>query len=83
LTLRWLNPQGTELWSTTGELQIAPPPLGVTEMDMPLIAALDLPLDQVGGYTMSIALDETPRASVALMVRTAAALPITGPGMLS
>jgi hypothetical protein len=83
LTLRWLNPQGAELWSTSGDLEVAAPPLGVTEMDMPLIASLDLPLDQAGGYTMSIALDEAPTATVALMVRTAAALPVAGAGMMS
>ena len=46
------------------------PPLAV-EMDLPLIAAIDLPLDESGAYTMRIALDETPRAEVGLMVRAA------------
>src|SRR3984957_11251940 len=44
VTLRWLNPQGTELWSSAGELSIADAPPGVTEMDMVVIAKLDLPL---------------------------------------
>jgi len=70
ISLRWRNPRGTELWSSTGELNVGPPPAGVTEMDMPLIAAIDLPLDSTGAYAMSIALDDTPRAEVTLQVRT-------------
>ena len=30
---------------------------GVTEMDLPLIAQLDLPMDAAGAYYMSIAID--------------------------
>src|SRR5215216_6507461 len=46
ITLRWINPRGDELWSSTGDLNIAVPPTGVTELDFPLIAAIDLPIDQ-------------------------------------
>src|SRR3569623_1238068 len=38
VSLHWLNPQGNELWSSNGELNIGAPPAGVMEMDMPLIA---------------------------------------------
>ncbi|MFN2397654.1 MAG: hypothetical protein ABR543_03260 [Gemmatimonadaceae bacterium] len=76
VTLRWQNPAGQELWSSTGELNVNSPPTGVNEMDMPLIAALDLPLDTAGAYTMGIALDDVPRGQVALQVRT-------GPATLS
>ena len=72
VSLRWLNPAGTELWSSVGELEVgaaAPPSQLVTEMDLPLIAAIDLPLDEVGGYTMQIALDSQLHASVRLQVR--------------
>ena len=70
VTLTWTNPAEEELWSSTGQLDVGQPPPGVTEMDMPLIAALDLPIDRAGTYTMSIALDNAAVAQVALQVRT-------------
>ena len=43
------------------------------------IAAIDLPLDEVGGYTMQIALDDQVHASVRLQVRMGApVLPASG-----
>jgi hypothetical protein len=74
VTLRWLNPGGVELWSSTGELEISPPPTTVSEMDFPLIAAIDLPMDLPGSYTMQIALDNEPRADVRLFVRTTSSM---------
>src|SRR3954471_11751878 len=38
VTLRWINPQGSELWNSTGELNVGQPPPGISEMDLPLIA---------------------------------------------
>lgn len=70
VTLRWMNPEGRELWSSNGELNIGAPPDGVVEMDLPLIAAIDLPLDSAGRYTMGIALDDEPRAELPLQVRS-------------
>ncbi|MEJ7809911.1 MAG: hypothetical protein WKG32_05765 [Gemmatimonadaceae bacterium] len=70
VTLRWLSPEQNELWSSTGQLDVGAPPPGVTEMDMPLIAALDLPIDRAGTYTMSIALNDVAMARVALQVRS-------------
>jgi hypothetical protein len=70
VTLRWLNPSGQELWSSTGELNIGNPPAGVQEMDVPLIAAVDLPLDQPGNYTLSIAVDDAPKGDLTLQART-------------
>ena len=70
VTLTWLNPEGSELWSTTGELNIEPPPVGVTEMDFPLIASVDLPIDRPGAFTMRIALDDNAIAEVPLRVRS-------------
>ena len=69
VSLNWLNPQGQELWSSNGELNIGAPPAGVTEMDLPLIAAIDLPLDASGAYSMRIALDGEAHGEVRLMVR--------------
>jgi hypothetical protein len=68
--LQWMSPSGNELWSSEGELGVATPPQGVIEMDFPLIAQLDLPLDQGGGYVMRVGLDGDTRAEVPLQVRT-------------
>ena len=83
LTLRWLSPSGEELWNTQGqvEVQTAPPP--GTGMDLPLIAAVDLPLDQPGSYAMQIAVDDRPSASVALHVRSAGPPPFAPLGFTS
>jgi hypothetical protein len=78
VTMRWLNPEGHELWNSTGELNVASPPVGVTEMDLPLIAALDLPVDTVGSYTMSIMLDGEAKGEVRLHVRRAVPMPAEG-----
>jgi hypothetical protein len=61
------------MWSTVGELNVGPPPPGVTEMDMPLIAALDLPIDRAGTYTMAIAVDDQAVVQVPLHVRSGVA----------
>jgi hypothetical protein len=72
VSLRWLNPAGDELWSSNGELEIGVPPGGVVDMDVPLIATVDLPLDRPGQYTLSIALDELPMGDIQLMARVGA-----------
>ena len=71
ITLRWTNPRGEELWSSTGELNIAVPPAGVTEMDFPLIAAVDLPIDQAGPFRMGIALDGETKVELPVQVLAA------------
>jgi hypothetical protein len=68
MALRWVNPQGTELWSSTGELNIGDAPPGAGDMDLPLIATLDLPIDVPGRYTMAVALDGQPTAEAAVQV---------------
>jgi hypothetical protein len=55
VSLRWENPSGIDLWSSDGDLDVEGVPSAGTEMDFPLIAAIDLPLDEPGGYTMRIA----------------------------
>jgi hypothetical protein len=72
--LRWLNPSGEELWSSSGELNVGAPPPGVNEMDLPLIAQIDLPMDAAGAYVMSIAIDGNHTVDVPVQVRTAAQL---------
>ena len=71
VSLRWNNPSGKELWSTAGNLDIALPPGEVTELDLPLIAAIDLPIDQAGTYTMRVAVDDDISTDVRLVVRSA------------
>lgn len=71
--LRWLNPQGHELWSSSGDLSVGTPPPGVAQMDLPLIAQIDLPIDISGSYTMAIAIDDTSAAEVPVHVRPSAA----------
>ncbi len=71
VTMRWINPRGNELWSSTGDISVGLPPTGVNELDLPLIASVDLPLDVAGAYQMSVSLDDQPRADVMLQVRSA------------
>ena len=71
VTLRWINPSGVELWSSEGQVDVAAPPNTVTEMDVPIIAQLDLPLDEPGAYKMQISLNDETRAEVPIYVRSA------------
>lgn len=73
--LQWMSPSGSELWSSDGELGVSAPPTGVQEMDFPLIAQLDLPLDVSGRYVMRVGLDGTTHAEVPVQVRPAAVAP--------
>lgn len=70
VTLRWINPAGNELWQSSGELNVGQPPAGVSEMDLPLIAQIDLPIDAAGGYHMAVSLDDRTSAEVPVQVRT-------------
>ena len=72
VTLRWINPRGEELWSSTGDIEVGTPPVGVAEMDLPIIASVDLPLDQIGTFSMEVLIDNEEAASVGLQVRTGA-----------
>ena len=68
----WLSPTGQELWSSSGDLQVGTPPPGVIEMDLPLIAQLDLPMDAPGSYSMAIAIDGQHTTDVGVQVRSVA-----------
>jgi len=68
LTFSWVNPSGEVLWSSDGELNVAPGPNPAFEMDLPIIAVIDLPLNMPGLYTMQVSLDKTPTAEVRLHV---------------
>lgn len=69
LGMRWLNPQGNELWSSSGQLEVGAPPGAAADMDLPLIASLDLPVDMAGAYRLNISFDDEPAAEVKLQVR--------------
>lgn len=83
VTMRWLDPQGHEVVSSSGELNVAAPPPGVNELDVPLIATLDLPLQQQGTYTLAIAIDHQQRATLTLQVRAGAQPMAAMQGMVS
>jgi len=68
LSFRWLSPFDEELWSSSGEMSVANPPNPVFELDLPIIAVVDLPLNVVGQYTMQVTLDGNPTASARLFV---------------
>ena len=72
VNFRWLNPDGSELWNSSGDLNVGAPPPGAAEMDLPLIAQVDLPMDAAGGYTMAIAVDGKHTVDVNVQVRAAA-----------
>ncbi len=84
VALRWLSPAGKELWGSRGELGVGAPPPGVTEMDMPLIAQIDLPIEGPGTYRMTVSLDDAQVADVAVQVRSAGSpmAPMQRPGVL-
>ena len=75
VSLVWESPSGSELWSSDGELGVAQPPAGVQEMDFPLIAQIDLPLDVQGRYVMRVGLDGETHAQIPVQVRAASAAP--------
>lgn len=79
LGLRWVGPSGQELWSTEGDMEVRQPPEGGS-VDVPVIAVVDLPLDQPGAYAMHVLLDGRPAATVPMHAR--AALPPVALGTL-
>ncbi len=79
LTLRWINPRGNELWSSSAELVINAAPGQLGEMDMPVIIQLDLPLDVVGDFMMYVELDGTRHAGATLHVRGGAPPTVPAP----
>ena len=69
LAFGWMSPHGEEIWSSSGEIEVGTPPTGAFELDIPVIAAIDLPIREVGAHTMRIALDDELRAELMLHVR--------------
>jgi hypothetical protein len=83
LAFAWMGPDGGELWSSSGDLEVGPPPPGATELDVPVIAAIDLPIREAGTHAMHVALDGDLCAELLLHVRAGA--PVMPPmgGMVS
>jgi hypothetical protein len=67
---------------SNGELSIAPPPPGTTEVDMPVIVQLDLPVDLAGDYRMIVELHDEKRAEALLHVKGQPVMPVAQ-GMMS
>lgn len=83
MTLRWVDPSGAELWSSTGELNVAGAMNPEYDMDLPVIAVVDLPLSMMGRYVMQVILDEDHKADVVLIVTSSVSQPVVPPsGML-
>ena len=68
LSFSWVNPAHEVLWSSDGELNVAQGPNPAFEMDLPIIAVIDLPLTMPGLYMMQVGLDGVPTAEVPLHV---------------
>jgi hypothetical protein len=85
LSFRWLSPFDEELWSSSGEMGVSPSPNPVFEIDLPIIAVIDLPLNVAGQYTMQVTLDGQPTAAVRLLVNGPSQPIVTGTpnGMVS
>lgn len=84
--MQWINPKGQEVWSSTGQIDIGVPPNEVLELDLPLIAQIDLPLDGPGRYQMTVSVDDQVATQLALHVRLAAGPALQAPpvrGMVS
>jgi hypothetical protein len=80
VSLRWINPGGVELWASDGQVELATPPPGVVEIDIPLIASIDLPIDGPGAFAMRVFVNGQQRGEVPLHVRSTPAFvaPPTG-----
>lgn len=68
LSLTWVAPGGDEVWSSSGEVEVHSPPPGAIEVDIPVIAAIDLPIAEAGVYVMRVELDAEVEAEVGLHV---------------
>src|SRR5687768_18599312 len=68
LTFRWLSPMEEELWSSSGEMSVAPAPNPMFEVDLPIIAVVDLPLNITGQYTMQVRIAGRPPPAAGLLV---------------
>ena len=70
LGFAWVGPDGSELWSSNGELEVGAPPPGAMELDVPVIAALDLPVRESGTHLLRVVVNGSVRTELPLHVRT-------------
>ena len=68
LSFAWVAPGGDEMWSSSGEVEVHSPPPGAIEVDIPVIAAIDLPIAEAGVHVMRVELDAEVEAEVGLHV---------------
>ncbi len=68
LAFTWVGPGGDEIWSSSGEVEVHSPPPGAIEVDIPVIAAIDLPIAEAGVHVMRVELDTEVEAEVGLHV---------------
>lgn len=84
LSFAWMGPGGTEIWSSNGEVEVHTPPPGTVEVDIPVIAAIDLPISEGGLHVMRVELDGDVEAEVALHVHIGGAVaPMAMGGLVS
>ena len=81
MTLRWVGPAEDELWVSTGDLNVGAPADPKFEMDIPVIAMIDLPLTEAGRYVMQLEIDGAFEGEVPLFVTSGVPV-IQGPGAL-
>lgn len=84
LSFAWTGPGGGEIWSSNGEVEVHAPPPGTAEVDIPVIAAIDLPIAEGGLHVMRVELDGEVEAEVALHVHVGGAVaPMAVGGLVS
>lgn len=69
VAMTWTSPDGDELWSSSGDLEIGTPPSGAIEMDFPLILTFDLPIPKPGTHHLRVRIDEEVQGDLAVHVR--------------
>jgi hypothetical protein len=69
VTMTWVAPDGTEMWSSAGDLEIGAPPAGAVEMDFPLILTFDLPIPAAGTHRLRVLIDNVQQGDLAIHVR--------------
>jgi hypothetical protein len=72
VAFQWVDPRGDELWSSTGELEVGAPPPDAGELDVPLIATIDLPVAAPGPHELRVTVDDELEATVTVHVRVGA-----------
>ena len=69
VAVTWTSPEGAELWSSSGDLEIGAPPTGAVEMDFPLILTFDLPIPVAGTHRLRIVIDDEQQGELAVHAR--------------